>query len=64
MTKRSAFLWSCQKLWVKTAFLRKEEFHPSLNINYDVLEGMNRKETEEYRDWIVKERQKMHEHTL
>ena len=45
------------------AFLRKEEFHPSLDINLDILRGMNSKETDEYRMWLIKERQKMHEAT-
>jgi hypothetical protein len=45
------------------AFLRKNEFHPSLDINYDIISGMNRKESDDYRMWLIGERQKLHDAT-
>ncbi len=59
MKLRSRFRW-----WWARLFVRKDEFHPTLDMNYVCMLGMTEEQKKAYLSDLVRRRQIAHERDL
>jgi hypothetical protein len=52
--------WKWQAFGVWNAIRTKNEFHPSLNLNFKILCCNDESLVEEYRNWIIEKRNLLH----
>lgn len=64
MTKKAQFYYFLQRQKAKRAIRNKDEFNRCFNFDHYVICGMNSQELEEYRNWLLIQKQKIHSITL